>query len=157
MFIRICTKGSRPVDPPEMEGDKPIEDPPDVSVEQQPEHPVFRMYSRKQSEPDRLDEINDELKTLTYNNEQSDQGEESFEQIATMAKEEETTTSSSSAAAASPTTTTTAAVCTGTIDLMPEQFLDIAKMEEVNGDSCHDEKAADESAEWIGNVYASEP
>jgi hypothetical protein len=40
---------------------------------------------------------------------------------------------------------------------MPEQFLDIAKMEEVNRDSCHDEKAADVSAEWIGNVYASEP
>lgn len=155
MFIRICTKGSRPLDPPEMEKDDENsknagDDPPDASVEQQREHPVYRMYSRKQSEPDRLDEINDELKSLTYNNKNNDRGEESFEQIASMASHEETTTG----AAAESTATT---MNTDTIGSMPERFLDIANMEEVKGDSFHDEDAAEVSAEWIGNVYASKP
>lgn len=126
------------------------DDPPDASVEQQREHPVYRMYSRKQSEPDRLDEINDELKSLTYNNKNNDRGEESFEQIASMASQEETTTGS----AAESTATT---MNTDTIGSMPERFLDIANMEEVKEDSFHDEDAAEVSAEWIGNVYASEP
>lgn len=102
---------------------------------------MHRMYSRKQSEPDRLDEINEELRTLTFNNHISDQGDESFEQIASMVAEDDKVNADS-------------------ISSMPDRFLDAAKMEEVFGDSfevgASDEEAGDVSAEWIGNVYASE-
>ena len=136
------------MDPPE-EGtnDDASEDPPEANnLDLQPENPVYRMYSRKQSEPDRLGEINDELRTLTYNNDSTGQGDESFEQIASMAGEEKHVSADQYGADA--------------IGSMPEQFLDTVKVEEVLEGSFQtevsDEEAGDVSAEWIGNVYASE-
>jgi Fic family protein len=60
IFIRICTTGEAPVDPPEEMAN--------ALAEHQKAHPKkSKKQQRKPSEPDRLDELNNELKSLQYN------------------------------------------------------------------------------------------
>ena len=115
----------------------------DESERQTDNTPTMRIYSRKQSEPDRLDELNDELKLLTFNG--NGQEEEilnaSFEQLADSMGNQEGT------------------LYADTIGNMPQQFLDKAKLEELVGDSFEvkglEEGVNDLSAEWIGDVHAT--
>lgn len=150
IFIRICTKGNAPQDPPGENTASTVDclhdDPPminDESERQTDNTPTMRIYSRKQSEPDRLDELNDELKLLTFNG--NGQEEEilnaSFEQLADSMGDQEGT------------------LYADTIGNMPQQFLDKAKLEELVGDSFEvkglEEGVNDLSAEWIGDVHAT--
>lgn len=131
------------MDPPEEAGvddtDEISLDPPEENAtnEEHEDMPKLRMYSRKQSEPDRLDELNDELKTLTYNDKQDDQGEIAFEQLS---GEE-------------------ALVKMDSLGDMPGRFLDNVKMQEIMGDSfdadLSDQETNDVSAEWIGDIHAA--
>ena len=122
------------------------DDPPTVDNEFESEignTPTMALYSRKQSEPDRLDELNDELKLLTFNG--NDQEEEmlntSFEQLADSIDNKE------------------GSLYADAIVNMPEQFLDKAKMDELVGDAFEveglEEGVNDVSDEWIGDVHAT--
>lgn len=83
IFIRICTTGEAPVDPPE-----------EMAKAVRNHHKVHKAkskkeHNKKQNEPDHLDGLNDELKTLQFNGEVSngqeeegaDEKEKTFEEV----------------------------------------------------------------------------
>ena len=76
IFIRICTTGEAPVDPPEEMAN--------AVRQHQKERPTKtkKKQTKKQCEPDRIDDLNDELKTLQYNDDDKQDGEEkAFEEV----------------------------------------------------------------------------
>jgi len=80
IFIRICTTGEAPVDPPEEMANA-------VRQHKNERPKKTKKQPRKQMEPDRLDELNNELKSLQYSDGESKQegtdangDEESFEE-----------------------------------------------------------------------------
>jgi hypothetical protein len=125
------------------------EDPPELNDQHDERNmPNLKMGSRRQSEPDRLGELNDELKTLRYSSENDELGELAFEQLTVEGEFRN--------ADALDTKNTSV----DAIGVMPERFLDKSKMEELLGDAFEvddsEEKTAEVSGEWIGNIYASE-
>ena len=134
IFIRICTKGQAPLDPPEeimgVADNSPDAD--EIRENQGLQSIKSYMGSKRQREPDRLDELNCELSLLTYNNDGDELGEEAFEQIV---NEEHVV------------------ITKDTADEMPAK-LDYA----FDHFECDDSgvETNDASAEWIGNIYASE-
>lgn len=72
IFIRICTTGEAPVDPPEEMANA-------VRQHQKARPVKAKKKQPKQSDPDRVEELNDELKTLQYNDDNKQQQVESAE------------------------------------------------------------------------------
>jgi len=80
IFIRICTTGEAPQDPPEELANA-------VREHQKHQPPKIKKKKssgsgkKKQSEPDRLDELNEELSKLTHDRDASAEGEQSIEDM----------------------------------------------------------------------------